>query len=143
MTMFSSDRRERGHRESLVAVQHAAGERRERDEQQVRERPAQRLDGQLELSSRFEAKPGAQTADEHGRDDHADNRYDRENPAERAGDRVDQLAHLVVLRLARYSATTGTNACENAPSANSRRSRFGIWFARTYTSRYTARNDRG
>src|SRR5262245_32127739 len=39
-----------------------------------------------------------------------------------------------VVRFARYSATTGTNACENAPSANSLRNRFGIWFASTNTS---------
>ena len=56
----------------LIAVEHAAGERGERHEQQVGEGPAQHLDGQLELAGLLRREARRADADDHRRDDHAE-----------------------------------------------------------------------
>ena len=74
----------------------------------------------------FEIDPGYGNGDDR---DYGRNRVVR---CESTNSRTSSLE-----RLALYSATTGTKACEKAPSANNRRNRLGIWLARTNTSMNT------
>ena len=86
-----------------------------------------RLTVRLELFAASAAKPGALTYTMQRRGDDAEQRDDEQAERQQRGDMVDQQLRLLSSpRRFLYSARIGTKACENAPSANRRRSRLGI-----------------
>ena len=125
MTTFMITCVNAGSAKLAVAVEHAGEQRSQRDEEQVRERPAQHLDGEID-TCRARRASSARTQDDERRGDHADAVTTNSTDAEGARDAVHELAHIVLRALHLYSAMTGTKACENAPSANRRRRKFGI-----------------
>jgi hypothetical protein len=116
--------RERGDGEPPMRVQHAARERRQRDEQDVGEREPQHVGREREAPV-FAAEARREQQDQCRRRDDADRRDGKQGDAERARDAADELTRLRMAPVRAYR-DHGTNACENAPSANRRRSRFGI-----------------
>jgi hypothetical protein len=63
--------------------------------------------------------------DQQGRAGHAQRADADQDQEQHAADAIDQGLGLGFAARLRYSARMGTKACENAPSANSRRSRLG------------------
>ncbi len=86
---------ERGHRETPVAVQDAAAERDQRDEEHVGKREAQHLDRQLETAVAVVPARREQEG-QHRRRDDAHQGDGEQDEAEDAGDARDQLADLGV-----------------------------------------------
>ena len=86
---------ERGHRESAVAVEDAAAERDQRDEEHVGKGEAQHRDRQVESSVAVVPARREQEG-QHRRRDHADQGDGEQDEAEHAGDAGDQLADLGV-----------------------------------------------
>ena len=118
-------RRERRHREAAVDVQHAAGERHQRHEQDVRKDDADQVRGQLDL-----ARASARSRSRARR--RAPARPARRAPSRRAAParaalptRPTRSRVASSPRCRWYSARIGTKACENAPSANIRRRMLG------------------
>ena len=90
--------RRRRHGELAVAVQHAARERRQRDEEDVGEGPAQHVDREVEaIAVGAEARREQQHQQRRG--DDADDGDHREEPGHRAHRPVDQFADFVVFAL--------------------------------------------
>jgi hypothetical protein len=85
------------------------------------------------LSASF-AKPEAVSIDDERRGDDADQRRDEERAPRGARARARRIRASSRRRLRAILAEHGTKACENAPSANRRRSRFGIRKATTKAS---------
>ena len=90
--------RRRGHGELAVAVQHAAGERRQRDEEDVGEGPAQHVDREVEAIA-VGAETRREQQHQQRRGDDADDRDHRQEPGHRAHRPVDQFADLVAFAL--------------------------------------------
>ena len=83
-------RRDRGNREATIDVQHAAGERCERNEQDVGKDDADHRRGQIHLSGRLR-ESARQQIDEPWRREHADDRHGEENDRQNRSNFADKI----------------------------------------------------